>query len=442
MAIQIDPPPPDEARPFRWRDRVASSSAGDSFAFVPNRIVLRSADEASARRLIPQLSELESVREATDEFVVFQGAREGNIDVVAWVGRLRAAGLIAQPDHVFFAHPLYGNPLYGNPLYGNPLYGNPLYGNPLYGNPLYGNPLYGNSHKIELPKASSAVPVDTPDWYEAPPAKATGKPSVVIIDSGLIDSTMLLKGWLPTAAKIDSDNYDPPDSGADHWLDPVAGHGTFIAGIIDVYAPGCSITVVDRLEATGQCSEFDIRDTINRLIAGNLTLNGAAVPVPDLLNLSFGGTVLEDAFALKSAIHAAQLAGMVVVASAGNDGSSRRSYPAAFPGVVSVGAVGPNGPATFTNYGEWVRACAPGVDVVSGFYNGFNGIGAPFAGRDTDEFCGWAKWNGSSFAAPRVVAALIREMRLSGCTAKKAVERVIDAEWLARIPGLGTVVNL
>jgi Subtilase family len=335
-------------------------------------------------------------------------------------------------------------------MYGNPMYGNPMYGNPMYGNPMYGNPMYGNSRTIELPKASSARPTDEPDWLDPYANTSSTNQHVVVIDSGLIEPKVPPTGWPTSAVRIDIDQPDLPDTwpgsgsaaGEDHWLDPVAGHGTFIAGIIDTFAPGCEITVIDGFEPTGQCTESDIRNSIKSLLTGKLTVNGKVVALPDIMNLSFGGPILEDANALKSAIADAQQVGVVVVASAGNDGTWRMSYPAAFPGVVSVAAVGRFGPAWFTNYGEWVRACAPGVDVVSSFFTDFNGIGAPLAGRDTDQFRGWAKWNGSSFAAPRVVAALVREMRLSGCSANKAVERIIDADWLARIPGLGTVVNL
>jgi hypothetical protein len=41
---------------------------------------------------------------------------------------------------------------------------------------------------------------------------------------------------------------------------------------------------------------------------------------------------------------------------------------------------------------------------------------------------------------PVVIGALVREMRLYSCSNTEAVERLIDAPWLGRIPGLGTVV--
>ena len=145
---------------------------------------------------------------------------------------------------------------------------------------------------------------------------------------------------------------------------------------------------------------------------------------------------------LSSAVLRAQRHGIVVVASAGNDSTCRPSFPAAIPGVVSVGAIGPCGPAWFSNYGYWVRACAPGMDLVSSFFASFNGGQPASGGRDIDHFQSWATWSGTSFSAPVVVGALVREMRVSTCSPTQAVERLIEAPWLGRIPGLGTVVNV
>ncbi|MET0728890.1 MAG: S8 family serine peptidase [Acidimicrobiales bacterium] len=236
------------------------------------------------------------------------------------------------------------------------------------------------------------------------------------------------------AAHEDADQDEPDEfQPLDKVLDPAAGHGTFIAGIIDQVAPGCGIELHRRLSTAGDGDEWAIVRCIEAL--------AAARPVVDLLNLSFGGYVLEQPFALAWAIRQVQATGTVVVASAGNDGTCRATFPASLPDVVSVGAVGPSGPAPFSNYGPWVRACAPGVDLVSTFFTGFDGATPPFGdGNDPDKFDGWARWSGTSFAAPVVVGALAR-MMMTGLTAAQAVERVITDPSLMRIPNLGTVVN-
>ena len=67
----------------------------------------------------------------------------------------------------------------------------------------------------------------------------------------------------------------------------------------------------------------------------------------------------------------------------------------------------------------------------------FSGI----LGIDSDDFDEWATWTGTSFAAPVVVAALAREMATTNCSAADAVDRVIRAPHLARLPNMGTIVN-
>jgi len=90
----------------------------------------------------------------------------------------------------------------------------------------------------------------------------------------------------------------------------------------------------------------------------------------------------------------------VVVAAAGNDGTSAQHWPASSsqPNVLAVGALRPDGLyAAFANYGTWVDIAAPGYAILAA-----NTDGGP---------SGLAFWNGTSFAAPLAsgVAALIAE---------------------------------
>ena len=40
--------------------------------------------------------------------------------------------------------------------------------------------------------------------------------------------------------------------------------------------------------------------------------------------------------------------------------------------MIAVGALDAGGRAAFSNFGSWVDACAPGVDVVSTFFTDFD----------------------------------------------------------------------
>jgi hypothetical protein len=66
---------------------------------------------------------------------------------------------------------------------------------------------------------------------------------------------------------------------------------------------------------------------------------------------------------------------MIIVASAGNEPTGKPVYPAAYPSVVGVGAVYPNGKRwEQSNYGSFVELHAPGFAALPIGYNGEPGI--------------------------------------------------------------------
>jgi subtilisin family serine protease len=119
----------------------------------------------------------------------------------------------------------------------------------------------------------------------------------------------------------------------------------------------------------------------------------------------------------------------LIVASAGNRSSPRPHYPAAFGGVVSVGALDTAAgdldgnawtslsrsgkPADFSNYGDWVDVWAPGVDLSSTHVNGYS-----FEGGQTIN--GYALVRGTSFAAPYVAGLVAEQMAATGDGAEQA----------------------
>ncbi len=461
MSVTGDDGRTDGGRRPTLADRVAISDAG-GFAYVPGRLLVRAPAEARARELAAVPDGAASVR--TDNTPTAWVRLTGAADPLAAVESLRAAGLEAQPEHVFFAHPCGMCPCPPHPSLAftdpdgeagaDPFRGHPFRGHPFRGHPFRGHPFRGHPFRGHESPQSTALPAA---GRELPPRALSGQgtaPSIVVLDTGLaggaepggaVNADGQCPKLLAAPAKVTgvaeradatittlSGQSFPPDG----YLDPVAGHGTFIAGLIEQLAPGCSIRVEHVTSPLGDVQEFDVAVKILAEVAR------PKAQQPNILSLSFGGPTLEVPGTLRSAIAAANLAGIVVVASAGNDATCEPQYPAALDTVLAVGAVGPDGPAPFTNYGDWVDASAPGVDLVSAFFKAYDGKFPLMNTEDPDRFAEWARWSGTSFSTPVVVAALARACVEGNCTAKVAVDRVVGAEHLLRLPWLGTVVNL
>jgi subtilisin family serine protease len=273
-----------------------------------------------------------------------------------------------------------------------------------------------------------------------------------IAPNGAVTSPQANAAKAMLASLDPSSDTDPWDADANHVLDPFAGHGTFIAGLFANLAPGSDVTCERGLTSFG--------DTDDVLIARTL-LERFDVPSDsppfDIVSMSFGGFCEDDdpPTAIAAAIATIQARyrtdddisdppdlikeQVVFVASAGNDGSCRPTWPASFENVIAVGALGPDGPAPFTNFGPWVDACAPGVDIVSTFYD--LSADAEFDGGD---FNGWASWSGTSFSAPIVAAAIAWEWmcRANDGRVGDAASWLLDRPAHFRYPWLGTVVNV
>ena len=124
------------------------------------------------------------------------------------------------------------------------------------------------------------------------------------------------------------------------------------------------------------------------------------------------------------------LGNSVVVAAAGNSGSTRPVYPAVLPYVVAVGALDSRGRAPFSNHGGWVDACVLAVDVVSTFFTHFDET----VNGTSRCFRWWARWSGTSFAAPKVAAAIAQDMYLHGGTACGLVPGRLSAHTVSGTP--------
>jgi len=204
--------------------------------------------------------------------------------------------------------------------------------------------------------------------------------------------------------------------------DTLGAHGLGVAGTIGavgndgVGVTGVNWTVrirpVRALGVAGFGETYDIAQAI--LYAAGLPADdgaGGTVQASSgaaIINLSFGGP--GDDPTMHSAIVSAANAGALLVAAAGNDGSSAQFYPAAYPEVLAVAAVGPDGaPPAYSNFGSYVGVRAPGGNFALG--DATDGVVSTvwdfFA--TPDGAAAYAFWEGTSFAAPHVsgVAALV-----------------------------------
>jgi subtilisin family serine protease len=254
---------------------------------------------------------------------------------------------------------------------------------------------------------------------------------VGVLDTGAVDHP-----WY--RGRVDSDKSDldeQPGAGGVEVLDPDAGHGTFIAGVILQHAPGARVIVRSVCDGNGWVEDLELAEML-----------ASVAPLVNVLNLSLCGLSHDDSgfLGMEIELDLARRANpdLVVVAAAGNNGFDRPTYPAAFKRVIGVGAVQFDKAgkawrrADFSNFGWWVDASAPGVDVESTYLR-FDGELRDASRADFDD---WALWQGTSFATPRVVGAIAAAMG-RGLSAHEVVYRMIDAPWVVRHPDLGVIVD-
>src|SRR5680860_799337 len=158
------------------------------------------------------------------------------------------------------------------------------------------------------------------------------------------------------------------------------GHGTHVAGIIAAedntqgvvgVAPDADLYAVKVLDQNGSGYFSDVIDGIYWAEGRNTddtTTNDIHV-----INMSLGAGV--ESNDLSAAVSAAQKAGILIVAAAGNDGGAV-DYPAAYPGVIAVAATdGDNTAPWWSSRGDGngddeVELAAPGVDIYSTYKDG------------------------------------------------------------------------
>jgi Subtilase family len=235
----------------------------------------------------------------------------------------------------------------------------------------------------------------------------------------------------------------------DGVLDTHAGHGTFICGLIRQLCPDADLLAIRVMHSDGIVEEADLNwalavlDTrLARLQSGMATDGHIDVVVLSLGYYHESPLQPGDDSMLRALLTSLGRRGVTVVAAAGNDGTLRPFYPAAYaphPGgfattpdkdevpLLSVGSLNPDtSVALFSNSGAWVTAWDTGAALVSTFPTTFNGgaaasvqivdaSGQPRRTIDPDRYSnGFGTWSGTSFAAPVLAGRLARDLLATG----------------------------
>ncbi|MDG9720084.1 type VII secretion-associated serine protease mycosin [Streptomyces sp. DH24] len=228
---------------------------------------------------------------------------------------------------------------------------------------------------------------------------------VAVIDTGvdvknpqLTDAVDVESGRNLLPKNLKDKDGNPIERGNERGTTDTVGHGTKVAGIIAArpakgtgfvgLAPEATIIPIQQNDAEGNGSVETLIDAIQHAVAAG----------GEVINISqdTSNAVKPDP-ALEQAVNETLDRGIVVVASAGNngaDGQSKKTYPASYDGVLAVASSDRNNErASFSQSGDFVDVAAPGVDMIST---------VPGGGHCSD--------NGTSFSAPYVagVAALLK----------------------------------
>ncbi|MCL5942779.1 MAG: S8 family serine peptidase [Actinobacteria bacterium] len=234
----------------------------------------------------------------------------------------------------------------------------------------------------------------------------TGAASVVValLDTGLAVDIPDFSGRIVAPY---STYYDSAQSWA--WED-VQGHGSATAGVAAATGDN-AVGIAGAAWGVGvmpvHLSDGDTLRTEDEVEAILWAVEHGA----DVINLSFGS--LSSDPAEQEAVEYALSRGVVVVAAAGNDGPDTGiEYPAAYPGVIAVGAVDPERRrADFSNTGTALDVVAPGTDILTW--------------SATREVIGLRRVGGTSFAAPLVTGVVALMLSQNPALSPGQVEAIL-----------------
>jgi Subtilase family len=285
---------------------------------------------------------------------------------------------------------------------------------------------------------TSICPATEPEEFYGPrepypplcPGDGGRRVRIFIADTGLLENAENDFPWLR-----DVKGGPDPRTGPGGMILPYAGHGTFVAGVVRCMAPKATIYVANIFNRAGSALESHFVRRLNKafgfgfeilhITASCLTRNNH-----QLIALEAWLKLLEP------------YKGVLCIAPAGNNHTRRPSWPGAFPGVLSVGALSTDwcSRAYFSNYGSWVDVYAPGQNLINAYATGtYECKVHPYAGEKR-KFEGRAQWSGTSFSTPVVTGLIAARMARCGENAQEAAEALLAKARTRRIPGAGPVL--
>jgi serine protease len=218
-------------------------------------------------------------------------------------------------------------------------------------------------------------------------------------------------------------------------------HGTWSSGVIAANPQG------DR-NAVGVAPEADILPVRVFGLGGEITVAAlveaigyAADRGADVINLSLGGLLPDRELTDQVMAVLDANPDLVIVASAGNDSLDGVGFPAAIPGVISVGATTLDGKRTFySSYGGGLDVVAPGGDTsqvsmfgilttggtwVPGFWEGMETPTNPW-GVSLDPLGNYVQVQGTSFSAPATSGVVALMQAANGNLNREQVTTILE----------------